>query len=296
MSPKPIPMFQRLGYIGASPAIAEDALGVIVGLPYDGTASYRAGQRFAPDQIRSASDGNLETYDPTLDLDLDDYEYADLGDLAVEFGMDALEFVEQARLGLSSLPANVPVFGLGGEHTVTLPLFEHALKREPDLGLLVFDAHTDLRDAYGGTQYSHACVTRRIHDLIGPDRIAMIGIRSGLKEEFEMARAGSLLFDATDDGFQAALTKLGDRPIYLTFDFDGFDPAEAPGTGTPEAGGMAWVDVARWLTMLKGKHIAAADVVELLPDADLTGRSTVLASRLTRALLLLLLDSRKRSR
>jgi agmatinase len=294
MSPDSDSHFQRLGYIGASSQLTDDTLALILGLPYDGTASYRSGQRFAPNQIRTVSEGNLETYDRILDLDLEQFPFTDLGDLYMEHGMDAEYFVNAAREGLASLQHSLPIVGLGGEHTVTLPLVEHALRREPELGILVFDAHTDLRDSYAGTQYSHACVIRRIHDLIGPERIAMIGPRSGLQEEFELAEQGSILFPATDDGLIAALKKLGNRPIYLSFDLDAFDPAELPGTGTPEAGGLKWVDVVRWLMILKDRDITAADVVELLPDADPTGRSTVLAARLVRALLLLVLQSQKR--
>ncbi len=292
--------FTRLGFLDADedPARAEV---VLVGLPYDRTASFKSGSRFAPDAIRRAATDGIETYDPVLDRDLEDVGYADPGDLHVEENTNPERWVDAAIHAFENeMPIAIPVIGLGGEHTVTYPLLDHTLKSHPDLGVLVFDAHTDLRDEYEGSSFSHACILSRVIGHVGAERVATVGVRSGLKEEFAFARENNLLFDPTPEGIQAALTKLGERPLYISVDLDGFDPSVCPGVGTPEPGGFTWRQFEQALQMIAGRSplpqqprsnqlhtVVGGDVVELLPEADPSGRSTVLAARVTRMLLLL---------
>ncbi len=278
--------FTRLGYLDAVQDV-EGADVIVVGMPYDRTASFRAGSRFATDAIRRAAADGIEEYDPILKLDLGDVTYADPGDLYAYASNGPRRYVEAALDALAELPAATPIVGVGGEHTVSYPLVQHALKTWPDLGVIVFDAHTDLREDYEGSRFSHACVTRRIADLIGPKRVAMFGIRSGLQDEFDYATQNGLLHDLTPEGFSAALTKLGNRPLYITVDLDGFDPTECPGTGTPEPGGFYWKDFTRAITQLLDCKVIGGDVVELLPENDPSRRSDVLAARVVRMLLLL---------
>ncbi len=268
----------------ADPASARAA---VIGLPYDGTASYRPGARFGPAALRRASDA-LETYDPPLDADLEDYKIADLGDLPLPAGPPepALDAIRRA---LEALPPELLLLGLGGEHTVTLPLVEHALASNGDAAVLLFDAHTDLREEYEGSRYSHACTVRRLLDAVGPDRIAMIGVRSGTRGEFALAREHNLLLPVDAHLLLRRLESWGGRPLYLSFDLDGFDPADLPGTGVVEPGGFHWREIEPLLTALKGRRVIGADVVELAPGFDPSGRSEVLAARVARALLLLML-------
>jgi len=279
--------FHPLRYLETVPSL-EGAHAALVGVPYDGTTSYRPGTRFGPDALRQASD-SIETYDPNLDRDLEDYVVADLGNVALE-EHDPVQAVDFVRASLKELPAGVPLVGLGGEHTVTLPLFEHALAQYPEMAHIVFDAHADLRDSYEDTMLSHACITRRVVDLVGPERVAMFGIRSGLRKEFAFMRQNNMLFPATPEGMHAALEKLGDRPLYVSVDLDGLDPSEVPGTGTVEPGGFFWREFEPLLKMLLQRRVVGADVVELAPSLDPTGRSDVYAARVARALLLLVME------
>ncbi|MCB2200281.1 agmatinase [bacterium] len=267
-----------------------DAKAGIVGIPFDGTTSYRPGTRFGPDALRRASD-SIETYDPNLDRDLEDHIYIDFGNVFLETS-DPGEMVERVRNSLNELPEDLPLIMFGGEHSVTLPPFERALKQYPDLAHIVFDAHADLRKEYEGSPHSHASITHRVVDLIGPERVAMFGIRSGLRDEFSFMREHNMLHVMTPDGLSEAMNKLGNRPLYISVDLDGFDPSEVPGTGTVEPGGFRWLDFEPMVKLLLGKQVVGADVVELAPSIDPTGRSDVYAARVARALLLLLLENR----
>lgn len=279
--------FQTLRFLGAE-AEAENVSAIIVGLPWDRTASYRPGSRFGPNAIRVASD-SIETYDPSLDMDLAEMDrYADLGDLVIESSVPD-EAIEEIRSALSSLPAGLPTIGLGGEHTVTRPLFERLHAAHPDLVHIVLDAHADLRESYEGTIWSHACATSRVMELVGPERIGLFGIRSGTKEEFALMREHGMLHDATEAGITACLEQWDDRPVYVSIDLDGFDPSLVPGTGTVEAGGLSWQQFELLTRLLRSHNVVGADVVELAPDLDPSGRSSVLAARVVRSLLALIL-------
>lgn len=266
-----------------------DAKAGIFGIPFDGTTSYRPGTRFGPDALRRASD-SIETYDPNLDRDLEDHSYVDFGNVFLETS-DPAQMVELVRNSLELVPEGLPLIMFGGEHSVTLPPFERALKKHPDLAHIVFDAHADLRDEYEGSPHSHASITHRVVDLIGPERVAMFGIRSGLREEFNFIRKHGMQHEMSLDGLDEALVKLGDRPLYISVDLDGFDPSELPGTGTVEPGGFRWQDFAPMVKKLLGRQVVGADVVELAPSLDPTGRSDVYAARVARSLLLLMLEN-----
>ncbi len=282
--------FQLLKYLGSQTNL-QGCQAIIVGLPYDGTASHRRGSRFAPNAIRTASVWNLETYDPMFDGDLAAFSYCDEGDLMEAASGSIEDYLHQERLALAKLPQNIPVVAFGGEHSITLPLVELALRRNPELALIIIDAHTDLRDSYDNTHFSHACITRRLVDLIGAERIALFGVRSGTREEFSFARKHQMLHELTPESINVMLERLGNRPLYLSIDLDAFDPMEAPGTGTPEPGGIHWCDLAGLLLKLHSRCIIGADLVELVPDLDHSNRSSILAARIVRAVLLQVLRS-----
>ncbi len=275
--------FSLLRFIGAKEPSSETRI-YLAGFPYDGTSSYRTGARFAPDAIRQASYA-IETYDPLLNEDIETIPFADIGDLDLENGFPE-QMLATVRKSLSTLENGIPVLGMGGEHTITEALFAHALEQHPDVCFIVFDAHTDLRDEYEGSQHSHACTTRRVMDTIGPERIAMFGIRSGTREEWDIVRSNAMLHDCTVDGFSAVLERWKNKPIYVSIDLDGFDPSELPGTGVVEPGGFTWKEVEPFFSLLKQSNLVGADVVELAPQWDPTGRSEILAARLLRMLLI----------
>ena len=267
----------------------EPARTVLLGCPFDKTASFRRGARLGPDAIREASDC-LETYSPHLDKDLEDAALCDLGD--VDFASDDTQAVLdsiQAEAREIFRAGKRPVF-LGGEHLVSLPLVEAALEVFPGLVVFQWDAHADLRDDYLGEKLSHACVMRRILGLkdIGP--LHQFGVRSGTRDEFEWMRANETLCPLTPEGVESVLEEISDRAIYLTLDVDVINPGEMPGTGTPEPGGPGFDAIMDCISVLdaSGARIIGADVVELAPELDPSGASAVAAAKLVRELALVL--------
>ncbi len=269
----------------------EAAKVVLFGAPYDSTTSFRPGTRFGPAAMRQESFG-IETYSMRLDCDLvDDTAVFDAGDLELPFGDQTRSLALIESRADEILTAGKLPFLLGGEHLVTLGSVRAVVKKYPDLRMLHFDAHADLREDYLGNPLSHACVLRRCHDLLGDGRIFQFGIRSGTREERQFMRDGhvttELFSDATLPDVIAAIGP--DAPVYLTIDLDVLDPAEFPGTGTQEAGGFRYTqlvaDVAR---ICRNLNVVAIDNVELNPSLDPTGRSTALACKFLREQLLML--------
>lgn len=267
----------------------EDASIVLYGAPFDSTTSYRPGARFGSRAIRSESYG-LETYSPYLDRDLADCAVFDSGDLELPMGSTeaALEAIA-ARAEIILLDQKLP-FLLGGEHLVTLGAVRAAVARYPDLHLLHFDAHADLREDYLGVSLSHACVIRRCWELLGDGRVFQFGIRSGDREEFFWSGAGhTRLQRFTLDGLTETIAALNGKPVYLTLDLDVLDPSIFPGTGTPEAGGVGFLELLHGIcTAAKECRIIACDVNELAPMLDPSGVSTAVACKIVRELLLAL--------
>lgn len=216
----------------------EEAQTVLFGAPYDSTTSYRPGTRFASRAIRSESFG-LETYSPYQDKDLEEIQVFDSGDLELSFGRVDLALADIKARTQTILADNKRPFMIGGEHLVTLPAVEATFEKHPDLQVIQFDAHTDLREAYLDAKLSHATVIRRIHDFLGDGKIHQFGIRSGERAEFQFAKEHTNLHKYNLDGLKETVAALKDTPVYLTIDLDVFDPGVFPGTGTPEAGGFS---------------------------------------------------------
>ena len=273
-------------FIGCD-ASFEEADVILFGAPFDGTTSFRPGTRFAPTAIRPDSYG-LETYSPYLDLDLEDYAIGDIGDIDLPFGntvsaLTQIEETAQTILNLGKKPLMI-----GGEHLVTLPVIKALTKQYPDLHILHFDAHTDLREDYLGEILSHASVIRRAWDIVGDGRIYQFGIRSGLKTEFEWAASHTTLRRFDIEGLKDVISSLQGKPVYLTIDLDVLDPSIFPGTGTPEPGGITMKELLDALVSLKSLPLVGADVVELSPHYDATGTSTAVACKVIREVSLLL--------
>ena len=265
----------------------EQATTVIFGAPYDCTTSFRPGARFAPAAMRSESFG-LESYSPYQDKDLYDYAICDAGDLELPFGgpEQALALIEEQAEALFA--AGKRPLMLGGEHLVTLAPVRAALRHHPDLCIVHFDAHTDLREDYLGQPLSHATVMRRCWDLLGDGRMFQFGIRSGLREEFDWAKEHTSLHKHGFDGLEEALQTIGDRPVYFTIDLDVLDPSVFPGTGTPEAGGVTFPELLAAVEKVCKRNVVGCDLVELSPNYDHSGMSTAVACKILRELLLAL--------
>ena len=264
-----------------------DARIVLFGAPFDSTTSFRPGTRFAPHAIRSESFG-LETYSPWLDRDLEDISVFDSGDIELCIGSadKALDQISE-RTSVILADGKIP-FMIGGEHLVTLGAFREVFRKFPDVHIIHFDAHTDLRDDYLDVKLSHACVIRRCHDLVGDGRIHQFGIRSGERAEWRWARAGHTdLHPFSFDGLKETVAALGQVPVYFTIDLDVMDPSVFPGTGTPEYGGVTFMQLIEAIyTVCNSCNIVGLDVNELCPPYDQTGASTAAACKIVRELLL----------
>lgn len=262
---------------------------VLFGAPFDSTTSFRPGARFGSAAMRHESFG-LETYSPYQDRDLLDRRVFDSGDLELCFGSAEAALADiEARAEEILSDGKRPVL-LGGEHLVTLGALRAVVRRHPDLHIIHFDAHADLRDDYLGAQLSHACVMRRAHDLLGDGRIHQFCIRSGDREEFRFAKAHTDLHPFSFDGLEALTQALAaaKTPVYFTIDLDCLDPSAFPGTGTPEAGGVSFAQLLQAILLVAKCSVVAADVNELAPMLDPSGVSTATACKVLRELLLAL--------
>jgi agmatinase len=272
----------------------EQARVVLYGAPFDSTTSFRPGARFGPSAMRHESFG-LETYSPYQDADLTDCAVFDSGDLELCFGsaQAALEDIETRAAGILE-DGKFPLL-LGGEHLVTLGAVRAVAKRYPELHIIHFDAHADLRDDYLGAKLSHACVLRRCHELVGDGRIHQFCVRSGDREEFRFAGAHTDLHPFGFEGLEETVAALGEAPVYLTVDLDCLDPSAFPGTGTPEAGGVSFLQLLEAIRTACAAHVVGADVNELAPMLDSSGVSTATACKVLRELMLALhkTDSKK---
>ena len=260
---------------------------VIFGAPFDSTTSYRPGARFGSSAMRHESFG-LETYSPYQNRDLTDYKIFDGGDLELCFGNSktALADIENCTEHILA-DHKIPVL-LGGEHLVTLGSVQAVYKKYPEMHILHFDAHADLRDEYLGEPLSHACVMRRCHDLLGDGRIHQFCIRSGEREEFLFAKAHTDFHPFDFTGLEPLVCALEESrtPVYLTIDLDCLDPSVFPGTGTPEAGGVSFLQLLKAIVSAGRLNIVGADVNELAPMLDASGASTAAACKVLRELLL----------
>lgn len=277
---------ERKAFIGCD-SDYESAKTVIFGAPFDSTTSYRPGTRFGSSAIRSESFG-IETYSPYQDKDLLDYNIFDAGDPELCIGS-----VETALQQIEDIAAEILADGkrplmLGGEHSVTLGTVRAVYKKYKDLYIIQFDAHADLRDDYLGVKNSHACVMRRCHEMVGDGHIYQFGIRSGDREEFRFAEGHTKMQRFTLDGIEKAAEELAGKPVYLTIDMDVLDPSVFPGTGTPEHGGVQFMELLEAVFKLKELNIVATDINELSPHYDPSGISTAAACKLLREILLML--------
>ncbi len=252
---------------------------VLLGCPLDITSSFRNGSKFGPESLRKAS-WTLETYSPYLDMDLEDIDFVDTGDLELPPGnlLRSLDMIEEVA-GNIAADGLRPLF-FGGEHLVTYPIMKGIRKVFPALQVVHFDAHCDLRDDYEGQKLSHATAMKRVVEL-GGITLHQVGIRSGTRQEFR---------ELNPVASPAELKKClqSEIPLYISFDIDVFDPSLVPGVTTPEPGGLMFKEVVEYLKALKGMKIIGADLVELAPDYDSTFVSSVCAAKVSREIIMLI--------
>ena len=273
-------------FIGCESSFEEASI-VLYGAPFDSTTSFRPGARFGPSAMRHESFG-LETYSPYQDKDLIDISVFDSGDLELCFGSSEIALSDIQKRAEEILKAGKFPLLLGGEHLVTLGAVRAAAEKYPDLHIIHFDAHADLRDDYLGAKLSHACVLRRCHEIVGDGHIHQFCIRSGEREEFQFASRHTDFHPFTFEGLEEKVRELKEKqvPVYFTIDLDCMDPSVFPGTGTPEAGGVSFLELLKAIRTVSQTNVVGADVNELAPMLDVSGVSTATACKVLRELLL----------
>ena len=263
----------------------------LFGVPYDSTTSFRPGARFGPSAIREVSNG-LETYCPQIHLDLENINFADLGSIKISHGAPEPVIDLVSKVTAKIIKLDLKPLMLGGEHSITSGAISAITKVYKNLVLVQLDAHADLREEWLGSKHNHACAMRRCLEVLPSKQLLQIGIRSGTHQEFEELCEQKRLIKYTSGHpaipLEEALRPHLGKPIYLTVDLDWFDPSVLPGTGTPEPGGFLWNDFAAIINILKSHQLVGADVVELAPQIDPTGISSILAAKVTRSLIMLL--------
>ncbi|MDD4689087.1 MAG: agmatinase [Eubacteriales bacterium] len=265
----------------------QDAKIVLFGAPFDSTTSFRPGARFGSSAIRHKSFG-IETYSPYQDKDLTEINVFDSGDLALCFGSCELALLDIEKNVKHILDDGKMPFLIGGEHLVTLGAVKATFEKYPNMHIIHFDAHADLRDDYLGVKLSHACVMRRCHDILGDGKIHQFCIRSGEKAEFDFAKNHTDMQKFDFRGLNELMEQLikENTPVYFTVDLDCLDPSVFCGTGTPEAGGVNFIDLLNAILAVSKANIVGADINELAPMLDASGASTVIACKILREMLL----------
>jgi agmatinase len=272
----------------------------VLGVPFDAGVSYRPGARFGPSAVRAGS-RLLRPYHPQLDVHpWDSHQVADAGDVAAN-PFDIPAALAQVEAAASSVLERAgKLVTIGGDHTIALPLLRVAARRHGPVALVHFDAHLDTWDTYFGAPYTHGTPFRRAVEegLLDLDCSAHVGIRGPLYARTDLtddARLGFAIVSTVDVaryGVDACLdrvrSRVGNRPVYVSIDIDVLDPAHAPGTGTPEPGGLTTRELQLILRGLDGLNLIGADVVEVAPPYDHAELTTIAAANVVYELLGLL--------
>lgn len=268
-------------------AALPDARIVFFGIPFEGRVNLRRGADHGPRDLRAASD-SIETYSPMLDRDLEDLAVADLGDCELGAGPPRQQLDRaQAEIRRFWRPGLLPVM-VGGDHTATVPVIEVLAPATPELRILQLDAHPDLREEFLGERYSYASAMARVMDVVAPERVFQVGMRTGAREEYR--RKAPHLFPAHRihpvEAVRSLLPELRRHPLYVTIDVDVLDPSEAPGTGAPEPGGITAAELTEIVRLLEPCRIVGADLMEVACGWDPSGRTGITASWILREAIL----------
>ncbi|MFD9889135.1 agmatinase [Amycolatopsis sp. NPDC059027] len=297
-----VPRFAGFATFARLPRIdqVEHADVAVAGVPFDSGVSYRPGARFGPAALREAS-RLLRPYNPGLDVSpFATAQVVDAGDIAIN-PFNIGEAIETLQHEAESLTAQgTRLVTIGGDHTIALPLLRAAAKQHGPVALLHFDAHLDTWDTYFGEPYTHGTPFRRASEegILDTSALSHVGTRGPLygKRDLEEDRrlgfgivtSGDVLRRGVAETVDALRQRIGDRPLYVSIDIDVLDPAHAPGTGTPEAGGMTSRELLEILRGLRGLNLIGGDVVELAPAYDHAEITAVAASHVAYDLVSLL--------
>jgi len=260
---------------------------VIFGVPYGKISSFRYGVEKAPKEIRQAS-WNFETYDIRSDVDIQDIQIHDYGNLDVD-NLGYEEMIDNVKnFTVSLLSKNKFPIAIGGQHSITPGIIKAFSK---DIAVIFLDAHIDYREEYENNKYNHACAVRRVSDHVSVQNIAVLGIRSAEKEEFDDAKKSNLFYRDAFSIFQNGVSNtidetkkyLKDKKIYFSLDIDVIDPAYAPGTSTPEPFGLKPINILEIIEAFSDQLIGF-DVVEVCPSYD-HGETSLLAAKFIRSLI-----------
>jgi agmatinase len=261
---------------------------VVFGVPFEGRVNLRKGADGGPRDLRLASD-SIETFSPALGRDLEDLRLADIGDCELPDGAPPREQLDAARRQIEAWwsPDRIP-FMLGGDHTATVPVIEAIAPAFPDLRVLQLDAHPDTRAEFLGERYNYASAMACLMETVPRERVYQVGMRTGSREEFE--RPGPNFFPAHRerpvDVVRRLAPLLAPWPLYVTIDVDVLDPAEAPGTGSPEPGGLRVPELIEIVRLLGGCRVIGGDLVEVAHAWDPSGRTGIAASWVIREAIL----------
>jgi len=297
-----VPRFAGLATFARLPRIDQVSRAdvAVVGIPFDSGVSYRPGARFGPAAVREAS-RLLRPYHPGLDVSpFERAQVVDAGDIAAN-PMDiplAIDTVERAAGAL--LDDGAKLVSIGGDHTIALPLLRALSRRHGPVALLHFDAHLDTWDSYFGASYTHGTPFRRAVEegVLDTSALCHVGIRGPLYDRgdltgdkelgFGIVTSADVLRRGVDEVVGGLRERIGDRPLYVSVDIDVLDPAHAPGTGTPEAGGLTSRELLEILRGLAGTNLVSADVVEVAPAYDHAEITSIAASHVAYDLVSLL--------
>jgi agmatinase len=281
-----IKTFMRLPHVTGTDGVDVAA----VGIPFDTGTSFRPGPRFGPEAIRSAS-ALIRPYHPVHDVNVvEALSIVDYGDLPVSPG-DTERTYRQVEEALAPLvDANIFPAAMGGDHSITLAELRVLERKHGPLALVQLDAHADTWDEYFGQRYFHGTTFKRAVEerLLEPKASVQAGMRGSVYAAGDLEGARELGFTVLTSDELRALTpdqyaervreKVGERPVFLSFDIDFLDPAFAPGTGTPEIAGFSTAEAVAFLRALRGINLVGCDVVEVSPSYDGPGQQTTLAA------------------
>ena len=299
-----IPTFMRLPHI-ADPAKLDIAL---IGVPWDGGTTNRAGARHGPREVRNMSSFIRKVHHVSRIAPYELCRIADLGDAPVN-PIDLLDSLGRIETFFAKVhAAGALPLSVGGDHLVTLPIFRAIAAKRP-IGMVHVDAHSDTNDSYfGGNKYTHGTPFRRAIEegLLDPKRTVQIGIRGSIYADDDMAFAEKTGIRVmymeefarigVDKAIAAARRCVGKGPTYISFDVDGLDPVYAPGTGTPEIGGLTTLEAQHLIRGLQGLDIVGGDVVEVSPPFDSSGNTALVGANIMFEILCVLADAVARSK
>lgn len=264
---------------------ASDARIIIVGMPFDRTSSFVPGARFGPDFVRIAAD-NIESFSPYQKRDLSGIPVHDAGNLEFTYGTPTAPLELIATTTARNLARGAKQLAIGGEHTITPPIVAELAKTMPELCVIQYDAHSDLRQEFLGERVCHATAMARVLDTIPRERLFQFGIRS-FAGAGEMSERNVFPFDVLS-GIGQVRANIGKRPVYVTLDVDVIDPGAMPDVQTPEPGGCSYRELAQSLAALAGLQVVGCDLVEVCPRTMQPSAGSATAAELVRELSLLL--------